>query len=300
MVLKVIMGIMLLLCLWFAIEFIKDYVKNYEREKNPARFVKLILTGFVTNFFDTLGIGSFAPTTALFKLGNLVHDKNIPGTLNVGDTIPVIMEALIFMTVIKVDIVTLGLLLAAAAIGAYIGAGIVSKLPEKKIQIGMGTALMLAVFFMLAGKFGWLPSGGDAIGLSGGKLIFATVIHFILGALMTLGIGLYAPSMALIYALGLNPRIAFPIMMGACAYLMPVAGVKFCQEGAHDRKGSLGLTLGGIPGVLIAAYIVKSLPLDILQWLVIIVVLYTSVTMLRAAARHAEKPVSKKTVEDTN
>ncbi len=278
----IVLGVLVLLTAVFGYFFVTDFMKN-KNNLSKTGWAPLLGTGFITNFFDTLGIGSFAPTTAIFKLGKLVEDKLIPGTLNVGDTVPVVLEALLFMTAIDVEPITLVGMLFAATIGAVIGAGIVSKLPVKQIRLGMGAALLIVAFVMLAGKMGWMPGGGEAIGLTGGKLIIGIVGNFILGALMTIGIGLYAPCMALVYALGMSPKVAFPIMMGSCAFLMPAAGMKFVKEEAQDRKASMALTLGGAVGVFIAYYIVKSLPLSLLTWLVIAVILYTSITMLRSA-----------------
>lgn len=286
---KAVLGILGLLTAWFAIVFIKDFMANKNNLENNS-WGKVLFIGFITDFFDTLGIGSFAPTTALVKAMKQTQDRLIPGTLNVSHTIPVVTEAFIFMTVIKVEPVTLIGMLAAATVGAWVGAGIVSKLPERKVQLSMGIALFVTAFLMLAGKMGWMPGGGDAIGLSGAKLIIAIVANFILGALMTAGIGLYAPCMALVYFLGMSPAVAFPIMMGSCAFLMPVASIKFVQEGAYDRRASMGITIGGVIGVFIAAFLVKSMPLEILTWLVILVILYTSVTMLKAASKNKELP----------
>ena len=147
----------------------------------------------------------------------------------------------------------------------------------------MGIALLITAGFMFAGKMQWIQGGGTAIGLSGIKLIIAVVVNFLLGALMTAGIGLYAPCMAMVFALGLSPQVAFPIMMGSCAFLMPPASIKFIKEGAYNRKAAIGMALPGIIAVLIAALIVKSLPLDTLRWVVIVVIVYTSVVMLRSA-----------------
>lgn len=279
---KIVLGVLVVLTLTFLYFFVTDFMKN-KNNLSKTGWLPLLGTGFLTNFLDTLGIGSFAPTTAIFKLGKLVEDKVIPGTLNVGDTVPVVLEALLFMTAIDVEPITLVGMLFAATIGAVVGAGVVSKLPVKQIRLGMGVALLVVGFFMLAGKMGWMPGGGEAIGLTGGKLIIGIVMNFVLGALMTIGVGLYAPCMALVYALGMSPRVAFPIMMGSCAFLMPAAGMKFVKEEAQDRKASMALTLGGAVGVFIAYYIVKSLPLSLLTWLVILVIAYTSITMLRSA-----------------
>ncbi|AKN33251.1 permease [Clostridium carboxidivorans P7] len=286
MLVKVVSGLLILLTGYFTIVFLRDYFKaSKEGNLESANFLALGGVGFITNFFDTLGIGSFAPLTALLKFFKLSQDRTIPGTLNASCTIPVTVEALIFITVIKVEPVTLFAMLVSATIGAFIGAGIVSKLDEKKVQLGMGVALLIVALVMLASQLKLMPVGGDAIGLTGIKLIIAVIANFILGALMTLGIGLYAPCMALVFALGMSPKVAFPIMMGSCAFLMPVASAKFVKEGAYDRKASMAITLFGSVGVLVAAYIVKSLPLNILTWLVICVIIYTSIAMFRSASK---------------
>lgn len=286
MIVKVVSGLLLLLVAYFAIVFFKDYIKvSKEGNLEKSNFVALGVVGLIANFFDTLGIGSFATLTAMLRFFKLTHDRTLPGTLNASCTIPVAVEALIFITVIQVEPVTLFAMLAAATVGAFIGAGIVSKLDEKMVQISMGVALLIVAVIMLASQLKLMPVGGTAIGLTGVKLIIAIIANFILGALMTLGIGLYAPCMALVFALGMSPKIAFPIMMGSCAFLMPVASAKFVKEGAYDRKASMGITVFGIVGVLIAAYLVKTLPLNILTWLVICVLIYTAIAMIRSASK---------------
>jgi uncharacterized membrane protein YfcA len=248
--------------------------------------------GFVTNFFDTLGIGSFAPTTSMFKLWRLVPDERIPGTLNVGHTMPTIVEAAIYITIIAVVPMTLILLIVAAVIGAWLGAGVVSRLPRKYVQVGMGVALLAAAtLFILSNlKGSYFGLSGDALGLTGTRLVIGIVVSFCLGALMTIGIGMYAPCMILVSLLGMNPKAAFPIMMGSCAFLMPIASLRFIRYQAFSMRAALGLMLGGVPGVLIAAYIIKSLPLVAVRWLVVVVVLYAAIAMLRSAAAKRAEP----------
>jgi uncharacterized membrane protein YfcA len=270
------------LTIWYSVVFIKDLLKN-KKNLESVSWLKTGLIGFVVNFFDVLGIGAFAPQTALLKFTKQTEDRLLPGTLNVANTLPVLIQAIIFITVIKVEPVTLILMLLSAAAGAILGAGIVSKLSERKIRLIMGFALLITAGFMFAGKMKWIQGGGTDIGLYNIKLVIAVIVNFILGALMTAGIGLYAPCMALVFALGLSPQVAFPIMMGSCAFLMPPASVKFIKEGAYNRKAAVAMAIPGMVAVLIAALIVKSLPLDTLRWLVIIVIVYTSVVMLRAA-----------------
>jgi uncharacterized membrane protein YfcA len=243
------------------------------------------LTGFVTNFFDTLGIGSFATTTAIFKFRHRMPDEQIPGTLNAGHALPTVVQALVFVATVSVDVTTLIGMIVAAVLGAWLGAGVVTRLPRRAIQVGMGLALLAAATLFVLANLKLIPGGGEARGLTDGLLALALVINFLLGALMTLGIGLYAPCLILVSLLGMNPVAAFPIMMGSCAFLMPPAGLRFMNVGRVNFPATLGLALGGIPAVLIAAYLVRSLPLELLRWLVVIVVIVAATMMLRSAMR---------------
>jgi uncharacterized membrane protein YfcA len=258
------------------------FVVGWSKAERGPTLVEIAI-GAVTNFFDALGIGSFATTTALFKFLRLVPDRVIPGTLNVGHALPTVAQAFIFTVVIPVDVVTLISMIVAAVGGAWLGAGIVARWPKRKVQIGMGAALLAAAAFFLMKQLGLFPEGSDAIGVHGMALIVAVAGNFLLGALMTLGIGLYAPCMILVALLGMSEKTAFPIMMGSCAFLMPVGSARFIRERSYHLRAALGLALGGIPAVLLAALIVKSMPLYWVRWLVIVVVIYTAITMLRAA-----------------
>src|SRR3954466_959615 len=255
-----------------------------------------IAIGAVTNFLDTLGIGSFATTTAMFRGFKMVPDRIIPGTLNAGHTLPTVVQAFFYIAVIPVDVVTLLSMIAAAVLGAWLGAGIVAGWPERYVQIGVGFALLAAATFFTMTNLGLFPAGSDALGVRGGLLVAAVAGNFLLGALMSLGIGLYAPCMVLISLLGMNATTAFPIMMGSCAFLMPVGSLKFIRERAYSLRVALGIALGGIPGVIIAAKIVKSLDLHTVRWLVIVVVLYTALTMLYSAFTDRESVQAARTV----
>ena len=270
----------------FAVVFGKDFKKTKDANQlENESFKKSGAIGFVANFADTLGIGSFAIVVAMSKALKLnVKDKHIPGMLNVSCTVPAVLEALIFITSVKVDPITLISLLIAAAAGSVIGAKIISKLDEAIVQVVMGIALFVTGIVMFCGLpwINLMPGGGTALGLTGAKLVIGIVGNFILGALMTAGIGLYAPCMAMLYLLGMSAKAAYPIMMGSCAMLLPFSGMEFIREGQYPRKSSLGITIGGIFGVFIAAFIVKSLPINILKVLVICVIFYTATTMLKA------------------
>jgi uncharacterized membrane protein YfcA len=264
------------------------------REASPATDARfptpgMIGLGFGANFFDALGIGSFATSTAIFRMFKMVPDRVIPGTLNAGHTLPTIAQAFIFTTLIPVDIVTLVSMIVAAVLGAWLGAGIVAGWPKRAVQIGMGIALLAAATLMLMTQLALFPGGGEALQIRGTKLVIAVVGNFILGALMTLGIGLYAPCMILVSLLGMNPTAAFPIMMNSCAFLMPVGSLRFIREQSYSLRVALGLAIGGVFGSIIAGVFVKSLDLRTVRWLVIAVVVYTAVTLLVSAmTQHRE------------
>lgn len=247
-----------------------------------------IAVGAVTNFFDTLGIGSYATTTAALRFRHSIGDADLPGTLNAGHCLPVIAQALIFIATVNVGAVTLFAMIAAAVVGAWIGASIVSELPVRTVRLGMATALLVAAVLFTMINLDILPGGGTTTDLSGIRLAIAVAANAVFGVLCTIGIGLYAPCLITLSLLGMNPLAAFPIMMGSGALLMPIAGGRFLAAGKVDQKIALGLTLGGIPGVLVAAYLVKSMPLSMLRWLVIAVVVYTAVQLLRTNCGEGE------------
>jgi uncharacterized membrane protein YfcA len=243
--------------------------------------------GGVTNFFDTLGVGSFAPTTSAFRALGLLPDRIIPGTLNVGHALPSVAQALIFIAIIEVGPWTLAGMIAASTAGAWFGAGLVSRWPPRRVQSGMGLALLVAAALMLRQLVAGAPGGAEALSLAGPRFAIGIAGNFLLGALMTLGVGLYAPCMILVSLLGMNAKAAFPIMMGSCAFLMPVAGWRFVTRDAYAPRVALGLTLGGIPAVLVAAFVVRELSLEAVRVLVLCVATYTALAMLSAARRGA-------------
>jgi len=270
-----------------AIVFLTTLLVVAYRRRQLRPNAEAIVLGATTNFFDTLGIGSFAPTTAYLKLRNLVPDSFIPATLNTGHALPTVVQALIFITLVRVDPTLLLACIAAAVAGATLGAPLVVRLPVRTVQGIVGVAMLIAAALYALANLNLLPAGGEALALPAVPFVIAVAMHFVLGALMSFGIGLYAPSMIMLSLMGLNPTAAFPVMMGACAFLMPVSGMRFASSARIDLRVVLGLALGGIPAVLLAAYVVKSLPLATLRWGVVVVVLYAALLLLRTALKPA-------------
>jgi uncharacterized membrane protein YfcA len=255
--------------------------------------VESIGLGAVTNFFDTLGIGSFAPTTAWLKFRRMVPDSFIPATLNVGHALPTIAQSAIFLVIlgVHVDPMLLASCIIAAVAGAVVGVPLVIRAPAQVVQAVVGVALLIAAGLYAMSNLDLMPIGGDATSLPALQMTVAVAVHFILGALMAFGIGLYAPSLILLSLLGLDPRLAFPIMASACAFLMPTTGFKFMRTDRIDLRIVLGIALGGIPAVLVAAFVVKEMPIVWLRWGVVVVVLYAAFLLLRAAFRPVPQPV---------
>jgi uncharacterized membrane protein YfcA len=276
--------------------FIVAWVRAMRAQKAAGRpGASDVAIGCGTSFLDSLGIGNYAQITALFKLRGHPADELIPGTLNVGNAVPAFVGTLLFATAFDVDPVLLTCMVISAGAGAWIGAGVVSRMSRRAIQLFMGTALLVAAFFFTLTNVGALPPGGTAMALDGWRFAVAVSANFVLGALMCVGIGNYAPSMVLLALLGMHPVAAYPIMFGSDGVLIPVASLGFLRSGRFAQGSALGLTIGGIIGTLLALPLIKSLAdhLTLMRWLVIGVIAYAAVTMLRSAIHPAksERPV---------
>lgn len=298
-IIRIIQGIMVVLIFVIAFLIIRDFRKNNdEGDVSTKDKVLHYIIGFLTNFFDALGIGSFATTMAAYRLTKLVPDRLIPGTLNVGDCIPVLVEALAFLTVISIDPFTIVVMLISGVIGAVIGVRIVNRMPTNLIRVAMGVALAVAAVMMILSQLNVIQAGGNANGLRGYKLMIGICSQFILGMLLPLGIGNYAPTMVVVYMLGMSADMAFPIMMSSGALVLASSTMSFIPTGQYHRRGAVSLTAAGVVGVLCAVFLVKSMPLYVLKWIVVVVVLYTSVSLFRDARKHrVEKELAEEGIE---
>ena len=282
----IIMFILLILLVnsVFVLRFLTDLVKHKQALKTESGHPLLLATALALIFFlSTLGISDFALSTLFYRKMKLVHDKMLPGTLNVQCVIPVAVMALVYISVIKVDVLTLVVCIIAQIIGAYYGPRFVIKFSANTIKKLMGIGLILASLFILAGKFNLMPHGGTAMALSYYKLVVAALCLFIFGALNNVGIGSYSPTMVTIYALGLNPVAAFPIMMSASACSVSMGSMQFIKYGHYQRKLSLFAAIFGVLGVLLGVYFVNKLDVSMLQWIMAGVLFYSGNRMLLEA-----------------
>lgn len=283
MVLTILLTALALLATAFVVMLAREALKRGVGVPGPES----VILGAVTNFFDTLGIGSFAPTTAWLKFRRMIPDSFIPATLNVGHALPAMMQSAIFLVLlgVQVDPVLLVSCIVAAVVGAVVGAPMVIRAPVRLVQGVVGVALLIAAALYAMSNLDLMPIGGTATALEPRLLWIAVVAHFIMGVLMAFGIGLYAPSLILLSLLGLDPRLAFPIMASACAFLMPTTGFRYVRSERIDLRIVIGIALGGIPAVLVAAFVVKEMPIEPLRWAIVVVVLYAAALLLRAATR---------------
>ena len=264
--------------------------EQWEFGKKHAIITAII--GFVANFLDTLGIGSFAPSSAAFKMTKSVDDVLVPGTLNVGDTVPVCVEAFLFFGFVVMDVLTLVLMLVASVLGSALMANVVSKFDRKKVRYALFVGLFLLATSVLMKVMNWGPFGtvGTAMSLRGIKLVVAVVGNFVFGALMSIGVGLYAPCMAMVLALGMDAGCAFPAMMGSCAYLMAFGnGPKFIAEGRYDMFASWMQAIFGACGVFVAYLFVESLSLNTLTKVIVVIVYFTAFLYLHNAIKKGSK-----------
>lgn len=285
MVLTILLSALALLAAAFVAMLVREAVKRGVGAPGPES----LALGAITNFFDTLGIGSFAPTTAWLKFRRMIPDSFIPATLNVGHALPAMMQSAIFLVLlgVQVDPVLLVSCIVAAVAGAVVGAPLMVRAPVRLVQGIVGVALLIAAALYAMSNLDLMPIGGTATALEPRLLWIAVVAHFIMGVLMAFGIGLYAPSLILLSLLGLDPRLAFPIMASACAFLMPTTGFRYIRSERIDLRIVIGIALGGIPAVLLAAFVVKEMPIEPLRWAVVVVVLYAAGLLLRSASRKA-------------
>ena len=243
--------------------------------------------GAIVSFFDTLGIGCFAPTTAWFKFRRLVPDRLIPPTLVVGLTIAAVVESIIFLLKlgVKVDPVLLVGCILACTTGGLVGVPLVHRTQVWIVQLLVSIGLLLAAIAYGLTNLHLFPGGGTASSLPLVLTVIAIAANFAIGVLLNYGVGNYAPTLVMLSLMGMDPRLCFPVMAGAAALMGATAGIRHINTGHIDLRVVLGLTIGGIPAVLVAAYIVVTMPLEMLRWLVLVVVLYAAAIMFQASMR---------------
>ncbi|WP_157085756.1 TSUP family transporter [Devriesea agamarum] len=274
---------------FFAAMFIRNlWVHRRDLKTEPGNTVAQCLSSTIIYFLSTFGISDFAISTVLYRKLKWVDDRRLPGTLNAQCVIPVFAMAIAYITTVDVGMATLLTLIVAQTVGAYIGPRFVVKLPINTIRMLIATGLVIASLLIVASLLNIIPSQGVITELPAGKLVIAAILMFVYGALNNVGIGSYALTMATIYALGMNPVAAFPIMMGACAVSVPIGSSEFIRLNSYARKITLISAIFGVIGVLVAVFLVTSLPTVGIKWVVVAVLLYSAITMFMAwrAARN--------------
>jgi len=289
-VVKVILALVVIVNGAFAVSFIRDLAAHKgQTMKEPGNPIAMAISSFIIFLLSTFGISDFAIGSSLYPKVHWVSDEKLPGTLNTECVIPVAVMALCYISTISVGMATLLTAIICQVIGAYVSPRFVVKLPANTIKKFVAAGLFIAAALILANKFGVYPSGGEADSLTGVKLVVFAVLCLVYGALNNIGIGSYALTMATVYALGLNPGVTFPIMMGACTFSVPVGSMQFVKLDGYSRKITLFTSTFGVLGVLIAAFVVKSMNTSALQWVVAVVIIYSAITMLMSTRKASAK-----------
>lgn len=261
-------------------------IRSYLLHRQPIfkRFGLGMLIGFITDFGDTLGIGSFATTTAAFRMTHYIDDdRKLPGTLNAVHAIPVMFQALFFITAVKVELTTLLPMTTAAVIGAYVGTHVTKKWHAPTVQRVMAIALLIAVIIMIV-RMVTTPGSNNSMGVHGLHswwLILGIVFNFGIGVLMTMGLGNYAPELIFFSLMGVNPAVAFPVMMLDAALIMPTTALNVIKMDRVSWRGFAGVAIGGVLGVIVAAKFFTSMDVDLLNKLIVVVALWTIFGLLR-------------------
>lgn len=275
--------------LFYCSVFAREAIRHGARPKGEA-----ILLGAITNFFDTLGIGSFAPTMAWFKFRNMVEDRLIPPTMLCGHTPASMAQAIIFLILlgVAVDPVLLFGCVIAYLCGAMIGVSLVTRSRVWVVQLTVACGLLLAACFYTLSNLELMPVGGTANGLPPILTVIVIIANFAFGILVNFGVGNYAPTLAMLSLMGMDPRLSFPIMAGAAGLAGSAASTRYVLARRIDLRIATGIAIGGIPAVLIAAFLVKSMPIEWLRWMVCGIVLYAGIVMLRSALASRRKGVT--------
>jgi uncharacterized membrane protein YfcA len=255
-----------------------------------------ILLGAITNFLDTLGVGSFAPSMAWMRFRRLVPDRLIPLTMLAGYILPSVAQALIFLVLlgVRVDPWLIIGCSAAMIVGGVLGVPIALRSPIRRVQAIIGVALLMAASFYTLSNLGLMPVGGTATGLSPTYFAIAIAAHLLFGILISFGVGNYAPTLAMLSLFGMDPRLAFPIMACAASFAGCASAARIVGNKSIDLRIAIGLTLGAVPAVLVAAFVVRDMPVTMLRWLVAAVVTYAGVALLITAARRIEEPLEER------
>ena len=260
---------------------IRSAMKRGMLSPNP----EAVVLGAVTNFFDTLGIGSFAPTMAWLKFRRLTPDRLIPCTLLPAHSLPAMAQSAIFLVLLGVFVdpaLLVGCVIAFIT-GVVIGAPLVIRTKVWLVQLVAAIALVIAAAFYALTNLDLMPGGGTATGLPPLLMIVAIAANFLFGILINFGVGHYAPSLVMLSLMGMDPRLSFPIMATAGALAGAGGTLRHIAIGEIDLRIVIGVAIGGVPAVLVAAFVVREMPIELLRWLVIVVVLYAAAVMLRSA-----------------
>ena len=278
--------LIILVCSSSLIYIFQDiFVHSKEVFFTPGPWIKQAIFSFFLYFFTAFGVSDFTVSTVVYTKTGWVDIKKLPGTLNAQGISSLLITSLAYINSVEIDILTLVPFLLLCAFGSWMGPRVSIKLKSWCLKYFMAGGLFVAGVFMLCSQLNILNIGGTLVGLHGIKLICLWVFGFLLGFIRTFGVATHPLTMSAVYFSGLNPISAYPLMMGSSALANPVAAIQFVRLGAYERRTVLLGCSAGAVGSFVAVHIVKSMNVQLIMWLILGIVLLSSIDLFNQATR---------------
>lgn len=247
--------------------------------------IYLLLTGFIANIADTLGLGSFAVIVAMNNRWKMIDDKQLPGTLNAQSVLPTLLQSLLFLNIVAIDLKVLVPFVLAACLGGLICGSLVARLEKQRVRQAMILGFIGIGCLIFANQMSWLPVGGDAITLPTSKILIGIPAMLLAGMLPGVGVGIYVPIQVILFFLGLSPLVAFPIMTTSGAIAQSVTAYAFVSKNEFASRESIWIGVAGFVGVLIAVPMITYVNHSTLRWLLLFIVFYNAYSTWQAYQR---------------
>lgn len=273
--------ILLVAVLFFAVQVIDLLRHKQETKAEHAPCIPLILIEALTWFLGTFGVSDGAINMVAYRGLRVADTRKLPGTMLVGAMVPLAVMSVSYLNAVSFSVQTLLVLVIVQAIGGFVGASLVKKLPIQSVRLIMALALLATAGVILARAYLFHVEGGEALGLTGVRLIVAAVLLSLTEALTMMGFGNTTPNICILLALGVSPLAVYPIVMTANAAGCLMGCVRFIKDGTYVRKAALIEASAGLIGVLLAVRLVTGMSSGLLQLLMIVLMAYSAVSLLR-------------------
>ena len=248
--------------------------------------IKISFIGLIANFFDTLGIGSFALIIAMRGMLKVMPDDiRLIGTMNIHAVFIAVVQTLIFLNVFQVDTTNLIISIVMISLGSILSGIIAIRIKHTLVHKIMLAAFIVTGILLLFSQLNILPISSNSTVITGYMLIPFAIFMFIAGMLPGFGIGYYSLIKSSIFLFGVSPIVAFPLMAAASAFQQPITSAIFISNKKFYFKSALLLGISGSVGVLLAAPLISKIDPRTLKWWLLFVVVYNIITFARSSKK---------------